>query len=346
MTGRKPGTMVVSLDLELAWGRFDHLPLPLLEQESRQERSHITPLLTLFDRFDIPATWAVVGHLMLEKCLRNRHGVAHPDLFPRSYYSWFPLDWYCFDPCTTVDSDPAWYAPDIVEWIRHARVRHEIGSHSFGHIYYGDQECTQSVALADLNAALEAAARQGIVLKSFVFPRNQVGHLDVLKHFGFRSYRGAEPPLIRTDNRLFNKAVRYLDLLLALRPRDARAEETLPGLWNLPGNHSFIARDGMRRMIPMASRVLKGKRGIAHAVKTGGLYHLWFPPFNLNKDTEAMMSGLARVFEYAHRMREQGLLEILTMDDYARQLTCEKQEGSYRVGQGSLEQQAEAQLSV
>ncbi len=346
MTGRKPGTMVVSLDLELAWGRFDHLPLPILEHESRQERKHITPLLALFDRYDIPVTWAVVGHLMLEKCLRNRHGIAHPDLFPHPYYSWFPLDWYCFDPCTTVDSAPAWYAPDIVEWIRHARVRHEIGSHSFGHICYGDPECTPSVALADLNAALEAAARQGIVLKSFVFPRNQVGHLDVLKHFGLRAYRGAEPPLIRTDNRLFNKAVRYLDQLLALRPRDARAEETLPGLWNLPGNHSFIARDGMRRMIPMASRVLKGKRGIAHAVKTGGLYHLWFPPFNLNKDTEAMMSGLARIFEYAHRMREQGLLEILTMDDYARQLAREKQEGSYRVGQGSLEQQAEAQLSV
>jgi peptidoglycan/xylan/chitin deacetylase (PgdA/CDA1 family) len=346
MTVRKPGTMVVSLDLELAWGRFDHLPLPLLEHESRQERKHITPLLALFDRYDIPATWAVVGHLMLEKCMRDRHGIAHPDLFPHAYYSWFPLDWYCFDPCTTVDSAPAWYAPDIVEWIRHARIRHEIGSHSFGHICYGDPECTPSVAVADLNAALEAAARQGIVLKSFVFPRNQVGHLDVLKRFGLRAYRGAEPPLIRTDNRLLKRAVRYLDHLFALQPRDVRAEEALPGLWNLPGNHSFIARDGMRRMIPMASRVLKGKRGIAHAVKTGGLYHLWFPPFNLNKDTEAMMSGLARIFEYAHLMREQGLLEILTMDDYALRLEHERPEGRRAAEQDIPEGQPETQLSV
>ena len=346
MTNRKPGTMVVSLDLELAWGRFDHYPLPILEHESLQERTHITPLLELFDRYDIPATWAVVGHLMLENCLRDRHGIAHPDLFPHAYYSWFPLDWYCFDPCTTVDSAPAWYAPDIVEWIRHARVRHEIGSHSFGHICYGDPECTPSVALADLNAALETAARQGMVLKSFVFPRNQVGHLDVLKHLGLRSYRGAEPPLIRTDSRVIQRIVQFFDQLLALRPRDVRAEETLPGLWNLPGNHSFIARAGMRRMIPMARRVLKGKRGIAHAVKTGGLYHLWFPPFNLNEDTEAMLSGLAEIFKYAHRMREQGLLEILTMDDYARQLAREKQEGSPRAEESLLEQQVEAQLSV
>jgi len=79
-------------------------------------------------------------------------------------------------------------------------------------------------------------------------------------------------------------------------------------------------------MIPMASRVLKGKRGITHAVKTCGLYHLWFHPFNLNEDTEAMLSGLAAIFEYAHRMREQVLLEILTMDDYARRLEREKPE--------------------
>ncbi|MGH7183875.1 MAG: polysaccharide deacetylase family protein [Nitrospiraceae bacterium] len=346
MTGRKPGTMVVSLDLELAWGRFDHIPLATLENESRQERKHIPPLLALFDRYDIPATWAVVGHLMLEKCRRDHHGMAHPDLFPHAYYSWFPRDWYSFDPCTTVGSAPAWYAPDIVEWIRRSRVHHEIGSHSFGHIYYGDSECTPSVALADLNAALQIAALQGIVLKSFVFPRNQVGHLDVLKRFGLRSYRGAEPPLIRTDNRVLQKAVHFFDQLLALRPRAVRVEETLPGLWNLPGNHFFIARDGMRRMIPMASRVLKGKRGITHAVKTGGLYHLWFHPFNLNEDTEAMLSGLAAIFDYAHHMREQGLLEILTMDDYARRLECEKPAEPHGAERGLPEEQAEAQLSV
>jgi len=346
MTSRKPGTMVVSLDLELAWGRFDLLPLVTLEHESRQERKHITPLLALFDRYDIPATWAVVGHLMLERCVRNQQGIAHPDLLPHAYYSWFPLDWYCFDPCTTVESAPAWYAPDIVERIRRTRVRHEIGSHSFGHIYYGDPECTPSVAVADLDAALEAAARQGIALKSLVFPRNQVGHLDVLKRFGFRSYRGPEPPLIRTENRALQRAVHFLDQLLALRPRAVRAEETLPGLWNLPGNHFFIARDGMRKMIPMASRVLKGKRGIAQAVETGGLYHLWFHPFNLNEDTEAMMSGLAAIFEYAHRMREQGLLEVLTMDDYARRLEHEKQEGRRAAEQDIPEGQPETQLSV
>lgn len=322
------GTMVLSLDLELAWGRFDKLPVSTLETQSAEERKQIKRLLALLDSYEIPATWAVVGHLMLDSCSRDRDGQAHSDVSPHARYSWFPVDWYCFDPCTNAPSAPGWYAPDIVEWIRRARVRHEVGSHSFGHIYYGDPECTPPVALADLKAALEAATRKGITLRSFVFPRNQVGHLEVLKSSGLRAYRGAEPPLIHFGKGALKKVVHFLDQLFALHPRPVRAEEVLPGLWNIPGNHFFMARDGIRKYIPIASRVLKGKRGIDRAVKTGQLYHLWFHPFNLNFDSDMMLSGLEEIFSYARRMREKGLLDILTMDEYARRLEEQKIEAS------------------
>ena len=87
-------------------------------------------------------------------------------------------------------------------------------------------------------------------------------------------------------------AVRYLDQLLAFRPRDVRAEETLPGLWNLLGNHLYMVRHDLRKIIPMASRVLKGKRGIDWAVSSGDPSHLRFHPFNLNVDSDAMLWGL------------------------------------------------------
>ena len=82
----------------------------------------------------------------------------------------------------------------------------------------------------------------------------------------------------------------------------------------------------------MASRVLKGKRGINWAVRTGGLYHLWFHPFDLNVDSDAMLSGLEKIFSYAHRMREKGLLNILTMDEYAQCLEEEKKQPSQTRG--------------
>jgi peptidoglycan/xylan/chitin deacetylase (PgdA/CDA1 family) len=316
------GTMILSLDLELCWGRFDKLPVSFLEADSSEERTQIKRLLSLLDRYEIPATWAVVGHLMLDGCARNG-GNAHADVLPRPEYSWFPKDWYIYDPCTSAVRSPGWYAPDIVEWIRKAHVRHEIASHSFAHIYYGDAECSTSAARADLAAAVAAAATKDITLKSFVFPRNQVGHLDVLRGAGIHAYRGADPTGFRKGRGLLVKTFNFLDQLLGLPPKAIQAEEVMPGLWNIPGNHFYMARNGIRKMIPIASRVLKGKQGIRQAIRTGGVYHLWFHPFNLNADSDAMLSGLEQVFSYADQMRAEGRLEILTMEEYARQLDKE-----------------------
>ncbi len=317
----KRGTMVVSLDLELCWGRFDKLEISELEADSDQERTQIKRLLSILDEYEIPTTWAVVGHLMLDGCGRSEDG-AHTDALPHAKYSWFQKDWFIYDPCTSAGRSPGWYAPDIVEWIRATRVRHEIASHSFAHIYYGDPECHVAVAQADLTAAIAAAGPKNIVLKSFVFPRNQVGHLEVLRDHGIRAYRGADPSRFRKGKGVLVKTFNFLDQLLGLPPQAVYAEQPIPGLWNIPGNHFFMARNGIRKMIPMTSRVFKGKQGIRQAIQTGGVYHLWFHPFNLNADSDIMLLGLERIFSYARHMREQGLLDILTMDEYSTRLAA------------------------
>jgi hypothetical protein len=115
----------------------------------------------------------------------------------------------------------------------------------------------------------------------------------------------------------------FLDQLMGLPPKAVYAEEGFSGLWNIPGNHFYMARNGIRKMIPIASRVLKGKGGIKQAIQTGGVYHLWFHPFNLNADADAMLSGLDQLFSYADQMRAEGRLEILTMEEYARRLDRE-----------------------
>ncbi len=319
------GTMVMSLDLELCWGRFSTVPVTVLETESSQERKQIKRLLALLDQYEIPSTWAVVGHLMLDGCSRHQTG-AHAEIVSRPNYSWFRKDWYVYDPCTSAGRSPGWYAPDILDWIRQARVKHEIGSHSFAHIFYGDAECSATAARDDLKAAVAAAAAKGITLRSFVFPRNQVGHLDVLRELGIRSYRGVDPAWPRYGKGALFKTMNFFDQLLALPPEPIHAQETIPGLWNIPGNHFYMARTGVRKLIPITSRVLKGKLGIRQAIRRGGVYHLWFHPFNLNADADSMLSGLERIFAYAHRMRERGLLDISTMAEYGARLAAQQAE--------------------
>lgn len=178
-------------------------------------------------------------------------------------------------------------------------------------------------ARADLTAAMAAASKHDVLLRSFVFPRNQVGHLDVLRAQGIRAYRGADPTRFRRTKGVLYKTLSFLDQLLGLPPKAVRAVEVMPGLWNIPGNHFYMARNGLRKMIPMASRVWKGKQGIRQAIRTGGVYHLWFHPFNLNADADAMLSGLERLFCYADQMRAEGRLDVVTMEAYARHLEIE-----------------------
>ena len=324
MNKQTRGTMVLSLDLELSWGRFYRLPIDFLTAESIEERTHIKRFLALLDHYEIPATWAMVGHLMLDGCARDHNGNAHSDVMPHARYSWFPHDWYSYDPCTRASHAPGWYAPDILEWIRGTRIRHEIGSHSFSHIDFGDPECSSSVAEADLKAAVDTAARRGIALKSFIFPRNHIGHLELLRKSGISAFRGLDAPPVSKGYGIFIKPFNLMTQLLCLPMKPVRAEEVLPGLWNIPGNHFFLPRSGIRKILPRGGQALRAKRCIDKAVKSGGIYHMWFHPFDLNTDTEAMFLGLEDTFAYARRMREKGLLDILTMGEYAESLEKEK----------------------
>jgi peptidoglycan/xylan/chitin deacetylase (PgdA/CDA1 family) len=319
--------MVVSIDVELSWGRFDVLPMTILDAEAHEERALITRLLALLDRYEIPATWAMVGHLMLERCTRDANGQAHPEVQPRPSFPWLPQDWYHFDPCTSAEKAPGWYAPDVLRLVKAARTRHEIASHSFAHIYYGDPACRPEVAEADLRAALKTAARKGITLKSFVFPRNQVGHLAVLRKAGIAAFRGMHPfenhkhrPFVT----LLLKPFSAIGQLLGLPPTPVQAQEALPGLWDLPGNHYFRARCGLRRILPPGTEALIGKRGIDQAVRSEGLYHAWFHPYNLQQNPQEMFANLETLFAYAAQQREQGLLDILTMGDYVERLQMAK----------------------
>ena len=59
-----------------------------------------------------------------------------------------------------------------------------------------------------LEAAVTAAAQNGITLRRFVFSRNQVCHLNVFKNFGLTAYGGTEPQPCR---RLSTFWVSFLD---------------------------------------------------------------------------------------------------------------------------------------
>jgi peptidoglycan/xylan/chitin deacetylase (PgdA/CDA1 family) len=315
------GVFTISIDFELIWGTRDLFGPEGFRKACEAERSVVIDrLLDLFVEFNIPATWCVLGHLLLERC-SVEGGQKHPDII-RPDHSWHRGDWFEDDPSGSEDSAPMFYARSLVDKIRACPVPQEIGCHSFSHVIFGDSGCSRETAESELAACVRAARELGIEMRSFAFPRNDVGHLDVLKEYGFVNYRGPEPQWYERKNWTHTqKRLSHLwDVLTAAAPPVVLPERTADGLWNIPGSMIYFPMHGLRRFIPVSRRVKRAIKGLNAAVDQKRVFHLWFHPTNLADETDAMFTGLRRIFDRATSLRDRDRLAILPMCDIVQRV--------------------------
>ncbi|MEV0231177.1 polysaccharide deacetylase family protein [Nonomuraea sp. NPDC050786] len=264
--------------MELAWGTNAE-DLPALARIFDEEPQVIRRIIDLFDIYRIPATWAVVGRLLLP----NGHGRT-------------PERWYS--------------APYLLDWLGGARAGHEIGTHTFSHVYAHDRATTREVWKEELRAAAEVSEQFGILMRSIVYPRNQIAYLDLLPSFGIIAYRGLEQNWY--GHRL--GALHFLDRA-AGTPAPTYAPRTLLAgdrLVNLPASQFLIGSNGPRRLIPHSSRIRQARLGLDRAVRRGEIYHLWFHPFNLGGDPR-MLDTFERILRHVSLRRDREDLAVMTM---------------------------------
>lgn len=316
---RRPRFML-TLDTELIWGSFHHMSAARFEAEFPDIRGTITRLLRLLETYEVSATWAVVGHMFLEGCQRSPSGVAHPDLVhPRQ--SWWQRDWFALDPCTDIARDPLWYGPDVLDLLQGSNVPQEIACHSFSHALFGDPQMTREAADADLAACVSLAAGRGVRLRSFVFPQNSEGHHEALKAAGFVAYRGIDPHPFASYPRPLFRAAHLASHALGSMPPISLPQETLPGLWNLPGSTLFMHRTGARRLISRRSRIRRSTKALRRVQADGGIFHLWTHPFNLANDPPYLLGVLEDILRSACAARDAGRLDIETMGGLADRIS-------------------------
>ncbi|RQG97109.1 polysaccharide deacetylase family protein [Natrarchaeobius chitinivorans] len=292
------GSVVISLDAELGWG-FHDLESPPDDRVEAGRRGWST-MLELLDTYDVPATWAVVGHLMLESC-DGRHD-DHPA----------PEGWFDRERSEWRHREDLRFAPDLVTDLLESDVDHEFASHSFSHVLFGDPKTDRNLAAAELERSASIAADWGLSVDSFVYPRNDVDHRDVLAEYGVRCYRGRSPTGDGVRG-LFDSMVRDRSLLV-----EPSVDEY--GLVNVPASAFLFGFEGPARTVaetvwrdPM---VVQARRGIDEAIEKNGVCHLWLHPNNLvdDRDDERMRS----ILEYIDRRRTEAGLTVETMGELAR----------------------------
>jgi hypothetical protein len=307
------GVFTLSLDFELAWGSRDLVADTRgLVAAAHVVRSEVFPaLLRILGDLGIVATWATVGHLFLGGATCTR-GTLHPDLVPPRH-RWRRAPWLQGVPSGTEDEHPAFYGRSLVTRLRDAGQ--EIGSHSFTHPIFGDPGCSRGTAESEVAHCVAAAADLDITLRSFVFPRNRAGFVDVLARHGFCCWRSEEPTWYHRPGvpGPVRRAAHLASVALAVCPPAALPFRDAHGLWCIPASCSFLPFHGPRRAIPISRRTARGIAGIDLAVRERRVCHLWLHPINLADRPAAMLAGLERILVHAALQRDAGRLEILPM---------------------------------
>ncbi|MBI5470769.1 MAG: glycosyltransferase [Ignavibacteriae bacterium] len=290
--GLERGVVTISVDFELAWGwqyakglSQDCVKIGL------RERAQVPLILAKMDEYNIPVTWATVGHLFLSSCSRDANGVAHSELyqiphFENEYWKFTSGDWYQHDPCTNVHQDPAWYAPDLIEMILHAKATHEIGCHSFSHEGFGPY-CPNDVAESKIDACLKVMKPFGITPRTWVFPGNDVGNFEALARKGMRTVRSFP--------------IQPAEISLPIKRRD--------GMWDIHESTPIdLEGDGW----DLDERLGRLKKFVDKAAETKLAAHIWFHP---SLRAEQLQNLLFPLLRYCAEQREKGVIDVLTNDD-------------------------------
>lgn len=311
---RKVGVFTISLDFELIWGTLDLFGPERFRRACEIEREEVIDrLLDLFAEYEVSATWCTLGHLFHDACQMER-GHKHP-MIVRPTHSWHQEDWFFHDPCSTEESAPLFYGRSLIQKIRDCQVPQEIGCHSYSHVIFGDPGCSRETALSEISTCVNLAREVGVELRAFAFPRNCVGHLDVLHELGFTCYRGPEPIWYEQGHTrgTIERLTHLWDVVRAAEPPVVEVEISEAGLRNIPASMIFFPMDGLRRFIPMSLRVRRAIKGLDAAVRQRRIFHFWFHPTNMATHIEKMFGGLHAILEHASRLRERGVLSILPM---------------------------------
>lgn len=319
------GKFVVSVDLELFWGLYQCEELDDWRRPLMSARQAIPEILELFRRFEVRATWAAVGFLF---CRSRREMLdSLPQRLP-AYQSSRISPYVQFPQVGSDESEDPWYfGPSLIDEIVDTRGQ-EIATHTLSNFHCLEEGQSGADFEADLRAALALARRHDILVRSLIFPENQVRqtYLPICRRLGISAYRGNPPvwpyePRVPTSREGLRRWVRKLDDLVPLTGTRCVYDEEIDGTTpvNVPATRRLRAVGGSDLL-----EVLQRQRIFAEldrAARRGGLFHLWWRDRDFAGEPSRMLARLEAILERVAGWRRLGRLESLTMHEVVAKRT-------------------------
>lgn len=306
---------MISVDAELAWGFHDRFPLS--EPKKRRfvrARDAWRRLVELFDEYEIPATWAIVGHLV------------EPEFDVESVYQELPPGLEMFRKYGQYEQN-IWLGEELIQGVLDARVSHDIGSHSFSHPLF--DLIPPEIADTELRLSRKLSDWYGDEPTSFIFPRNIVSKRKNLKQNGFYCYRGHRPEEHVRSETL--DSLRFLTGYAtgALPPPVVSPTVDEYGLVNVPASLYLGGRKALPWSVLRRFRgdpvVSMARSGIDCIRRQDGVFHVYVHPHDLQQ--EADFNRMESVLSYASTREARGEITVETMADVARRIGARQSSG-------------------
>lgn len=303
------------MEVELGWGIHDKGEFSHLSKQRHKETKTLEALLSICDDYTIPFSFDVAGHLLHESCN------GHPE-------SPHPPNWFDTDPETDCETDPLFYAPDLISSIRDANTKHEICTHTFSHVLcncFSDNQL--SWELDQVNTVHREFGLESP--KSIVTPRHQAPSYDVLREYDIRIIRKPVQDY-RDDNRGKISTFKWiLTRSHPIQPAAVQGEIIESYCTPHPSLTATHLPSGQKPPHPVFSAIPVSVRKRLHekylmdaldtAVEMDSDLHLWTHLFNLSNkhQLEVLQNFLSSVSHY----RDNNDISIVTMNDFATELT-------------------------
>jgi peptidoglycan/xylan/chitin deacetylase (PgdA/CDA1 family) len=286
------GVVVLSADFEMAWAfQYSKNLAARATEQGLLERENVPKIISLLDQYDIPVTWATVGHLFLKSCIKENDKVhpemPRPEYFENRNWNFNKGDWYQHDPGTNYKENPAWYAPDLIDKILSSNIDHEIGCHTFSHIDFTDKNCPPELAEAEIQKCKALASEKNISLQSIVFPGGTEGNHEILKKHGISCYR------------------KPMEYDIDIPKKDKYGLVAIPSSYGMDKPQYNWSKETCFKI---------AKSFIDKASRHKKVCHLWFHP---SMDPWYLKYIFPEILKYIAEKREKNEIDVMTMGEIA-----------------------------
>ena len=320
------GKFVISLDFELFWGVRDKKTIDQYGENIKGVHTAIPKLLSVFDKYQIKATFSIVGFLFFETKKELLENIpARIPHYSNVLYS--PYSGHFDFVGENNKEDNYHFAPQLIQEIR-KHPEQEIGSHTFSHYYCLEKGQTIEDFRADIQMAIEVAKKYHIKLTSLVFPRNQFNeeYLQVCNEYGIICFRGNEHSWLynaknRDEESQFRRALRLLDAYINISGHNCYPDEYMKSKYpaDIPSSR-FLRPVNKKMKILEGLRLRRIKSGMTYAAKNNLTYHLWWHPHNFGTRQIENFNFLFKILEHYKMLNVTYNFQSITMSQLANNL--------------------------